>query len=329
MNDPIISEDGNWIWDGSGWIPIQQNQPEIASVPVMAFNEEILQTSTSEPWKISDFVYASLLPLGIVFGLLGVGASNAGFYIFTIFLNAILCLILCVLINKLLGNQLVKFLTYLILKIWTPKEGKILKIVNRDSDFLSLDRLRFSFRSTIFWTVIFISINVLILSNQMDALYAEDGGNKTPTNLEEWGYLVVWFLSGLVPSLLLPLIIPLTLILNCTIVIADVKVQNVKKLSSTVKSLFSGFVGASSFLAIFKFILANSGDPNGWGRLDSSQPLLAIFSMLHGSLFLGFLIHSIWHKDMIRRIESRLEELGNMKHHELSIDGDGIVLKKQ
>ena len=33
----------------------------------------------------------------------------------------------------------------------------------------------------------------------MDALYAEDGGNKTPTNLEEWGYLVVWFLSGLVP----------------------------------------------------------------------------------------------------------------------------------
>ena len=33
-------------------------------------------------------------------------------------------------------------------------------------------------------------------------------------------------------------------------------------------------------------------------------------------------IHSIWHKDMIRRIESRLEELGNLKHHELSIGAD-------
>ena len=201
--------------------------------------------------------------------------------------------------------------------------------MNREENYLPIDRFRFATRSTFFWTIVFISINVLILSNQMDSLYAEDGGNKSPSNLEEWGYLIVWFLSGLVPSLLLPIIIPMTLILNCTAVIADIRGQNVKKLSSNVKSLFSGFVGASSFLAISKFILANSGDPNGWGRLDSSQPLLAIFAILHGSLFMGFLIHSIWHEKLIQRIENRLIEKAKMIDHELSTLDDGIVLKQQ
>ena len=326
MADPIISPDGKFMWTGTEWIPISDNPT--ASPTSMTTISYQFDSRKPEPWKISDFFYLILLSLGVFFGLMGIGASNAGFYVFTILFNALISLIICVIINKLFGGLMANGITLIITKFFIPKHGKIIKIVDQNQEFLPVDRFRFSMRSAIFWTVVLISINILILSNQMDALYAEDGGNKSPKNLEEFGYLTVWFLSAIVPSLLLPVIIPTTLILNCKAVIADINGHDFKKVSSNVKSLFSGFLGASAFLAIFKFILANSGDPNGWGRLDSSQPLLAVFAILHGSLFTGFLLHSIWHQKLIDRIDALLVEKAKMTDHKLTASDNGIELER-
>ena len=324
MSDPIISSDGNYMWNGAEWIPISNLSNATSTSTIIT--SDVIDSPKSEPWKFKDFIYLALIPLGIFFGLTGVGASNAGFYVFTLLFNAILSFILCVIINKLFGGLMVNSITLIITKFLNPKGGRILKIVNQNQEVLAIDRFRFSIRSTIFWTVVLISVNILILSNQMDSLYAEDGGNKSPSNLEEFGYLTIWFLSALVPSLLLPVIIPITLLLNCKAVIADIHGHNIKKVSSNIKSLFSGFLGASALLAIFKFILANSGDPNGWGRLDSSQPLLAVFAILHGSLIIGFLMHSIWHQRLIDRIDALLIEKANMTEHKLSALDNGVEL---
>jgi hypothetical protein len=322
--EPIISSDGNYMWNGAEWIPISHLSNSIPTPTIVT--SDVIDSHKSEPWKFKDFVYLTLIPLGVFFGLTGVGASNAGFYVFTLVLNAIFSFILCIIINKLFAGFMVKSITLIITKFLNPKGGRILKIVNQNPELLPIDRFRFSMRSTIFWVVVLISVNILILSTQMDSLYAEDGGNKSPSNLEEFSYFTIWFLSAIVPSLLLPVIIPITLLLNCKAVIVDIKGQNIKKVSSNIKSLFSGFLGASSFLAVLKFILANSGDPNGWGRLDSSQPLLAIFAILHGSLIIGFLMHSIWHQSLIDRIDARLIEKAKMEFHILSESENGVKL---
>mgnify|MGYP001193269567 CR=1 FL=1 len=287
---------------------------------------ELSNSKKREPWKLRDIFCLLLLPIGLFLGLTGVGASNAPFYILLLVVNTIVSLILCSIICWLFGGFLANIISIIITKFFTPKDGQIIHIVESDRDYLPIGKIRFSLRSAVFWTLVLVSINVLILSNHMDKLYADDGGNKSPQNLEEVGYMIIWFLSGLIPSLLLPIIIPFTIILNCSAVIADINDYNIKKVSSNVKGMLAGFGGASAFLAIFKFVLANSGDPNGWGRLDSSQPLLAIFAIVHGSLFAGFLVYSIWHRKLMTRVENILREKVSMSNHKLISKGNGIEL---
>jgi hypothetical protein len=31
MDEPIISQDGNWLWDGDNWVPVSNNQQTIDS----------------------------------------------------------------------------------------------------------------------------------------------------------------------------------------------------------------------------------------------------------------------------------------------------------
>ena len=41
MTDPILSEDGNFIWDGSKWMPIQSSNPNLPSRDLREYSEAI------------------------------------------------------------------------------------------------------------------------------------------------------------------------------------------------------------------------------------------------------------------------------------------------
>ena len=76
-------------------------------------------------------------------------------------------------------------------------------------------------------------------------------------------------------------------------------------------------------------ILISSGDAQLFKQLWILVSLLVIF--LYTWFTISSMIQSIWQKVMIfRRIDTNcVEELGNLKHHELSIDGDGSDFQKQ